>query len=230
MAMTGGPNDERERADIERMLPWYATGKLARRDRDRVAEALPRHPGLARALARADAERMACVHANEAIAGPGAASQARLMARARAAARFGVPRAVWRGIQDFFARPTAQATRRAAAVGGLLLLAEAAAIGLLLVRGGMLRREAASQSLRASADGVFALVRFAESSPFGVVAEALAELDATIVEGPKPGGFFKVRLGPGDMTEAARNKRIAALRRRRDAVKLVLPSAPRQRQ
>lgn len=227
--MNGVRDSKVDRADIERLLPWYATGKLGRADRDSVAAFVALHPEFALMLATVDAERKASAQANEAIPGPGAASQARLMAHARAEARFSALRAIWSAVEDLFTRPSAKAVRAAAAVGGIMLFAETAIIGTLLIRGGFARPSAASQSLP-PADGVFALVRFAEATPFGLVAEALAELDATIVEGPKPGGFFKVRLGPGDMTETARNKRISALRRRRDAVKLVLPSAPRQLQ
>ena len=44
----------------------------------------------------------------------------------------------------------------------------------------------------------------------------------TIVDGPKPGGLFVVRIGSASQTVAERDQRITALRARSDVIDLVL--------
>ena len=52
----------------------------------------------------------------------------------------------------------------------------------------------------------------------------LADFDATIVDGPKAGGLYKVRLRTEDRSKAAREALMRRLAERRDVVRAVLPS------
>jgi len=216
-----------EREEIEMLLPWYVTGRLGRSDRDRVAAYLSAHPDVRRQLALIGEERHESVRQNEAIAGPGSAWQARIMAKARAGGGFGSGvRALWTRVEEFLTQPSAGAVQWAVALASVLIMAEAALIGALL----MSTREGAFEtagrpSASAPESGAFALVRFTETAQAQAIFDVFTELGVTIIEGPKPGRLFKVRLGPADMTAAAREKRITALRQREDVVKLVLPGS-----
>ena len=50
------------------------------------------------------------------------------------------------------------------------------------------------------------------------------DLDMSVVEGPRQGALFRVRLGGASLSDAARDARIDALRRRTNVVSLVTPS------
>lgn len=213
-----------EREEIEMLLPWYVTGKLARADRDRVAAYLADHPDARPQLAMIQEERAQSVRANEAIAAPGGASQARLMARAKASGTFGLA-GLWSKIEDFFAAPSASVVQWGFAIATVLIVGQAAIIGSLVSSRQGTTFETAARETAAAADGTFALVRFAEAAPVQAIFDTFAELEITIVDGPKPGRLFKVRLGPKNMTEATRNQRIGALRARVDIVNFVMPGS-----
>lgn len=72
--------EEREREEIEMLLPWYVTGKLDRADKGRVEAYLARHPHLSTQLDLMRAEREQSVLGNEALGAPPAAALDRLMA------------------------------------------------------------------------------------------------------------------------------------------------------
>ncbi len=223
--MSDGLEGLSEREEIEVLLPWYVTGKLHRAERDRVAAYLAAHPDMRSQLALIGEERGESRRANEAIAAPGGASQARLMAKARTDESFGFARELWRKIEEFFAAPSPSAVRWGFAIATVLVVAQAGFIGALVLSRQNAAFETAAGPSASAADGAFALVRFAETAPLGAISDALAKLEVSIVEGPKPGGVFKVRLGPSDMPQAARNERITALRDRADIVKFVLPGS-----
>ena len=66
--------------DVADLLPWYANGRLAGRDRQRVAVALASDPALQRELALILEERTAAIDANEALGAPSRAATDRFFA------------------------------------------------------------------------------------------------------------------------------------------------------
>jgi hypothetical protein len=52
----------------------------------------------------------------------------------------------------------------------------------------------------------------------------LTEFDASIVDGPKAGGVYKIRLRTEDRSPAGREALVRRLAERRDIVRAVLPS------
>ena len=131
--------------------------------------------------------------------------------------------AVYQTVADFFAAPTVRSVRLAAVAAALLLLVQAAVITTLLVRGdgGATYHTASGQS---DDRGVSALVVFAEDARLPAISRLLADLDATIVDGPKPGGVYKVRIRTADRSDAARDALLRRLAERRDVVRSVLPA------
>lgn len=221
--MSEQTTEEIEREEIEMLLPWYATGRLGRADRERVASYLARHPQLLRQLDLVRAEREETVAVNEALGAPAAGALDRLTAGLPAARgrRWRAGAATFQRLADFFVAPTATGVRWAAVAVAALVAVQAATIGALLYDRGGSHQAASGQE---TGDGVAALVVFTDEATAPAISRLLAEFGANIVDGPKPGGVYKVRLRMEDRSPAAREARLRALAERRDIVRAVLPS------
>ncbi len=212
-----------ERDEIEMLLPWYVTGKLEAADRTRVEAWLQRAPDLARQLDLIRAEQGESRHANEALRAPQSLTIERTFAVAQAAGGASVWSRVRTILASLVAAPSSGTLRWAAAAAGVVMLLQAATVGyLLLERQGTGYQQASGGSAAAQA-GTFALVRFADAATAKDIAAALAELGMTVVEGPRPGALFRVRIGAAGLSEADRDARVDALRRRPGLVALVTP-------
>jgi hypothetical protein len=99
----------------------------------------------------------------------------------------------------------------------LLILAQAACIAILLTRAPTYRLAAG-----AHADGAAALVAFADEAKAADIARFLADFDATIVDGPKPGGVYKIKLR--NLDKSPPDDVLSKLSQHRDIVRIVLPS------
>jgi len=214
-------NEDVEREDIEKLLPWYVTGRLGRADTSKVESYLGQHPDVLAQLDLIRAERQETVHANEAIGWPPSGMRDRLMAslpptRTRLSGR-GLPSLV-----HFLTRPTARGVQWAALVAALLVLAQAALITSLLVRSSDQTYQVASGSSQAG--GLSALIAFSEDAKAPAIARLLAEFDAIVVDGPKPGGVYKIRLRTLDKSQPTQEAILSKLAERRDVVRIVLPS------
>ena len=223
--MSEQTTEETEREEIEMLLPWYATGRLGRADMARVESYLARHPQLARQLNLVRDEQAETVVANEALGWPSAGAIDRLMARLPAAPRGGAPLRAgaqfFQGLREFFAAPTAGGVRWVAAGVAALLAVQTATIATLLLsdRGGTYRLASGPKS---GAAGVSALVAFTDEATAPAISRLLAEFGANIVDGPKPGGLYKIRLRMEDLSQA--EARLRLLEERRDIVRVVLRS------
>jgi hypothetical protein len=217
--------EDAEREEIEMLLPWYVTGRLDAADAAKVEAYLAAHPRVARQLDLARAERDETVARNESLGFPSPGATARLMA-SLPAARPGraALRAVRSGLQqigELFVAPTANAVRWAAVAAAVLLAVQAVAIGTLLTeRTGSYRTAAGGQDR----EGITVLVTFAENAKAAAISQLLANFDASIVDGPKAGGVYKVRLRTEDRSPAAREALVRRLAERRDVVRAILPS------
>jgi hypothetical protein len=213
-----------EREEIEVLLPWYITGRLDARDRAKVETYLASHPDVAGQLDLMRDEREQAIVGNEALGAPGAGALDRLMASLSAAqpsatAGAGFASSAWQQFVELFSSPSARGLRLAAIAAAVLVIIQAATIATLLMRDGGTYQTASGKNAE---DGVFALVVFADDAKAGTIAQLLSEFEASIVDGPKAGGVYKVR-----MREQSQTSREALLRRlaeRRDIVKTVLPS------
>ena len=224
--MNKSTTQDQEREEIEMLLPWYVTGKLAPADGDRVEAYLATHPSAVLALDRVRAERLQTIAANEALACPSAHP---FMALVRSAlpCRPNVIQPTSRSllaqaVLEFFSRPNAHHVRTAALACAAIVMAQAAAIGWLLSRDRPVTYQIASgENAR---DGVYALVVFADEARAADIAHVLAEFDGSIVDGPKPGGVYKVRLGKEGKPGADAEVLLRRLAERREVVRVVLPS------
>ena len=214
-------NQDVEREEIEKLLPWYVTGRLDPATARKVESYLGRHPNMMAQLELIRAERNETVGANEAMNLPPSTMVDRLMAalpprRASRSYRW------LSSVTHFFTMPTMRGVQRAALIAALLVLAQAGVIAALLMRSGDQSYQVASGPPPAGV--LSALVVFADDAKALAIARFLTEFDANIVDGPKPGGVYRLRLRSLDTSRAAQDELLKRLAERRDVVRIVLPS------
>jgi hypothetical protein len=73
-------------------------------------------------------------------------------------------------------------------------------------------------------DGIALLVTFLDDAKAAAISQLLADFDASIVDGPKAGGVYKIRLRTEERSPPAREALVRKLAERRDVVRAVLPS------
>jgi hypothetical protein len=223
--MSDPPLADSEREEIEMLLPWYVTGKLDPSDRAKVEAYLAAHPDVARQLDLVRAERRETAAANEALGWPSTGAAERLMA-ALPAARPGwsALRALRGSLQqmgDLFTAPTASAVRWAAFAAAVLIAVQTVAIATLVSqRPGTYEAASGPQA----GDGIALLVAFTDDAKATAISQLLTDFDASIVDGPKAGGLYKIRLRTDDRSQPAREALVRKLVERRDVIRAVLPS------
>jgi hypothetical protein len=222
--MSGPSLPEAERDEVEMLLPWYATGKLDPSDRAKVEAYLAAHPEVARQLDLVRAERDETVAANEALGWPSAAATERLVAALPGARPGRAPRAVRGGLRQLrslLVAPTASAVRWTAVAAAVVIAVQTVALATLVSqRTGTYRTASGGQA----GDGIALLIVFADEAKASAISQLLADLDGSIVDGPKAGGVYEVRLRTEDRSQAAREALMRKLAERRDIVRAVLPS------
>ena len=128
----------------------------------------------------------------------------------------------FKGLLEWLAVQLAGPPRWAVAAAVLAIVVQATLIGALVVE-----RQAngyyTAGGGEAHSEGMLVLARFSDGVTLAVLSERLADLDIAIVNGPKAGGLFTLRIGPDDMSVAERDKRIAALKANADFVVFVGP-------
>jgi hypothetical protein len=218
-----------EREEMEMLLPWYVTGRLDAADLAKMEAYLAAHPEVARQLDLARTERDETVAANEALGLPSAGATARLMASLPAARPgWAAMRALRGGLQqvgDLLAAPTANAVRWAALAAAVLIAVQGVAIvSLLNERAGTYQTASGGPGGQEGGEGIALLVTFADDAKATAISQLLADLDGSIVDGPKAGGVYKIRLRTEDRSTAGREALMRRLAGRRDIVRAVLPS------
>jgi hypothetical protein len=73
-------------------------------------------------------------------------------------------------------------------------------------------------------DGITLLVTFADDAKATAISQLLADFDASITDGPKAGGVYKIRLRTEERSPPAREALVRKLAERRDVLRAVLPS------
>ena len=189
-------NKEQERFDVEALLPWHAAGTLSRRDADRVEQALASDRELQRRYALVREEFAETIHLNESLGAPSPRAMEKLFAaidteEARAPRRrasFDFAGRISEFISGFAPRTLAWAASAAA----LAILVQAAVITTVVVKDPNV--PSAIGLANKPTDGSFAMVRFAAQATAADITNFLGAHKASMVEGPKPGGLYKVKL------------------------------------
>jgi anti-sigma-K factor RskA len=225
------PQQADQPSDIESLLPWYAAGTLRRRERQRVEEALRTDPELARHLELVREELVETIHLNETLGAPTARAAERLMAAIDTeATRKHVPGAAAGWLTGFFANLSPRTMAVAASFAMLAIALQSVAIVDIFTRpesapGAQLGAEKGlvlSGAQGEHKNGTFAMVRFARQASAAEITHFLQNYQAALVDGPTPGGLYRVRVA---MTSLAKEEvaRIVARMRQDHVVETAEP-------
>ena len=184
----------KEREDLEALLPWHAAGTLSRRDADRVEKALAGDRELARRFDLAREELNETILLNETLGAPSARAMEKLFAAIDAEpvrkpkVSFDLAGRLAAFVSSFSPRTLAFAGSAAV----LAIVIQAGVIGTSLFneahQGGT---ELASAGVT---DGTLAVVRFAPKADAVDITKFLVANKASLVDGPKNGSIYTIRL------------------------------------
>jgi hypothetical protein len=208
-------NDRLSQGDLEDLLPWHAAGTLDANEAAEVERALAADPEMARRFALVREELTETILLNESLGAPSARAMEtlfRAIDQDRKEDRKVVRRAanapsLGARIAEFFS-PRAMAWTAAAAVVVVMLQAGVIARMALQEPDGAKSYETASFETasapvtRGLSIGSYALVRFAPQASIADVNKFLDGRNAAIVDGPKPGGIYRVRVAEGSVSRA----------------------------
>jgi hypothetical protein len=209
----------REREEIETLLPWHAAGTLSRRDAARVEAALQADAELARSYSLVREEFGETIHLNETLGAPSSRAFEKLMAGIEAEA--GPVRQSTRSLafSEWLSEKLALLSPRT------LTLASAAAAIAILLQAGIIAKlytgangtpgayETASKHPTTDLGaGSFALVGFKPEATSGDITDFLQANKLAIVDGPRAGGLYRVRLAPEALSKEAATAAVGKLR------------------
>ena len=182
-----------ERQELETLLPWHAAGTLDPSDAARLDAALAADGELARQFARVREEMAETVHLNEALGAPSARALDALLAgidaqpsRTSRAGGF---------FASLFAGMSPRVLSWAAVAAALVIVVQGGVIATLLPSDRGASYETASAPPAAVASGFQVLVRFAPDAGMGDITQFLESNKASVIDGPKPGGLYRLRVG-----------------------------------
>jgi len=218
--MSEDTKHERARRDeVEMMLPFYVTGQLDHAEANEIDDYLKHHPDVARQLDLIRAERESTAASNAIYASRPARSFDRVAAvigkiPARPARAAGSP-LDW--IKRLFAMPSSPTLGFVGAAAAIVILLQAATIGALVVThySSIFNTAGGNETVDA---GTTVVVRFADDASAAAIADVLSGLGVKIIDGPRGGKLFTVRIGPKTMSEGERERLIAALKARGDLI------------
>jgi hypothetical protein len=223
--MTNERDDQRTPDDVEALLPWHAVRRLEGDDARRIEEALGRDPELARRFALVTEERDETIALNEALGAPSPRTRDRLFERIEAAspARSARRAAAARGWLDALIDALSpRALAFATAALAIVALVQAGALTTLLVSDGAGERYGTASGPQAGDNAAFVLVAFAPQATAAQIEAFLERSRAVIVDGPRPGGLFRLRVGDRRVSGDELERLVASLRAD-PAIRLVVP-------
>ena len=220
----------KERDDLETLLPWHAAGTLNRRDAERVEKALANDRELLRRFNLAREELNETIHLNETLGAPSARAMEKLFAAidAEPARKPKVSFDLAGRLAAFVAGFSPRTLAVAGAVGALAIVLQAGVIttGLIKHEAGT---EVASKTVSqpdlglASADvsdGTLAAIRFAPKAQADQITAFLTANQASMIDGPVVGGMYTIRLRE---TGKAKEDHIKLMAQQTAVVELIAP-------
>jgi hypothetical protein len=218
--------DHRALADL---LPFYVTGKLPLKDMQRIELALADDEALRYELALIEEEQVATIQANELLGLPSSKAAQRFFAALEAEPARTTPRAVAKGVIAWIGERLQSLAPRQMAYAGvaaaLLLVAQAGYIGVLVHgQGGNKFGTAFGPDGPTAGEGSFVMLAFMPEAKAGDAARLLESVHGVVVDGPRAGGFFKVRIGSKDMPKADQDAVLARLQGEKTIVRFASPS------
>ncbi|GEP11577.1 hypothetical protein [Methylobacterium gnaphalii] len=221
--MTAGePGQDRKPDEIDLLLPWHAVERLSAEEAERVEAALRADPERARHLEIAREERAETVALNQGLGMPSRAARDKVFARIEAEGR-----KPHKGFSERWRHWLAGLAPRSlawsGAVAALVIAVQAGLLTMAYFGKGSGGYQTASAPVPAAVEGTFVLVAFTPAATTERIETLLRDTRATIVEGPLPGGVFRLRLE--ERGEAA-SRTIEQLRSKTALIRLVAPVTP----
>jgi anti-sigma factor RsiW len=221
-------NDPR-RVSLEELLPFYANGRISTADRARVEAALAGDAELAQRLEIIREDMAETILLNESLGGPSPRALDKLMAAIEAEPQ---PRALlartkgsivaWFG-NWIAAQPPRRLAYASAAALALIAIQGVALTGYVINRGATGGYETASVPGAAASDR-YVLLSFAPDAKASDIAGFFKRYDASVVDGPRANGFFKVRVGGASLTPAQVDAIAARMKAEAAIVSFVAPA------
>jgi len=219
--------NETERRDIEALLPWHAAGTLSRRDAQRVEAALEEDHDLARQFELVREELGETIHLNETLGAPSARAMERLLAGIEAEGAKGRKRpsfnlAAFIGERLTMFSPRTLAWSAVTAV--LAIVLQAGLLANLYINEPGSEVPTAYKTASAPTRGLvgpvgsYALISFTPQVSAADVTKFLEAHNASIVEGPKAGGLYRIRVSA---TALSKNDLAAIVKQMQDDSKIV---------
>ena len=213
--------------DIELMLPWYVTGTLSAKERAQVDSYVREHPDMARQLDLVREEMDVTITANEELNPAHSGALERLLTRidAEDGPQLGTDdragRSGW--LAGWLSAFNSPGLKLAAVGAAVVIIAQAAVIGSLSTGGKQTGQyETASGPAEiAIEDGTRLLLAFTDTATAGQITDFLSEIEATVVSGPRAGGFFEIRLSGSALSADDAEKLVARLQKRQEILKFV---------
>ncbi len=193
----------KERDDLETLLPWHAAGTLNRRDAERVEKALANDRELMRHFNLAREELNETIHLNETLGAPSARAMEKLFAKidAEPARKPKVSFDLAGRLAGFIASFSPRTLAFAAGAGALAIVLQAGVIttGLIKHEAGteVASKQDVARTEMASAevsDGTLAAIRFVPKADASQITAFLVANKASMIDGPLTGGIYTIRL------------------------------------
>jgi hypothetical protein len=218
--MSEDTKHERARRDeVEMMLPFYVTGQLNHAEANEIDDYLKHHPDVALQLDLIRAERESTAASNAIYASRPARSFDRVAAMIGKDSAQPARSAGWGldWLKQLFAMPSSPTLGFVGAAAAIVILLQAATIGALVVThySSIFNTAGGNETVDA---GTTVVVRFADDASVAAIADVLSGLGVKIIDGPRGGKLFTVRIGPKTMSEGERERLIAALKARGDLI------------
>ena len=229
--MSNNENQITEREAIESMLPWYERGQLGAADAKRVKAYLASHPDMASQLALVEEERAETVLLNETRGTPRAGALDRLMDTIEkhelsnpslASAKV----ALWGWASRLLDAPVPARLQWVAAAAAILIIVQGVSLGIIMTSGPQQGPDLVYKTASGPAQsvaGTFAMVHFAQDASVDDISRLLTEFEISIVDGPRPGGVYKIRISDVSLDEAAREALLAKLQAHDNVIAFTAP-------
>lgn len=219
-AMTNETEILSEADEFEALLPWYVSGKISAADKAKVDAYVAKVPAARAHIALARDEADDIFAANAKIEAPrDALDKLKASIAASPSARLHSVKASLIDKLGLFLSGLAPRQLAYAGISAALAIAVlGGSLGSLLSGGQGAGYQTAAGPGASAAKGTFALVAFQPAAPAGTLSAFLAENKITIVEGPKAGGVFRVRLSDSVLTKDATDAVLTKLKGRADLV------------
>jgi hypothetical protein len=217
------------REEIEQMLPWHAAGALNRREARLIEEALEQDASLAHQYELVREELAETIHLNETLGAPSSRAMEKLMAGIAAEARPVRTRStasLWHRVSERLSSLSPATLAWSATAAAAIIAIQAGLLTSFTVgeRSGAQFETASSGAPTSTAAGQFALVGFVPQASAADITRWLEENKLVIVEGPRAGGLFRVRVAEAGVPADEVARRLERLRGESAVVRLIAPT------